>query len=467
MKRKGLLMMLCTAALSVACMASVTAEETVQENESMLMAGASKVSITPPEEMWGEMALIDGNTPEGAYNDLFVRSLVIDNGEKEIAVVVFEKVDIEVPELKSGISEATGIPIENLILTATHNHTDVYGGEEYDALILEKAIESVEQAEAALQPAKYGYGEGNSYININRDKQQEEGYWMQDANPEGYSDKTLAMIKFVDMDDNLIAVFMNYCMHPMAAYDSVDVDGKHKMSGNITGVTCDYIEDRYEGAVALWTIGAAGNQNPYMIASPTYYYDGYPEMKDLPDGAGLAIMELQGQQHALDAIKILNTIECTEEEMPISFEYTTIELPAQKAPEGADMAYNRLLADNLVRKVTGATEIPERKLVTMEDDPDNPVQMHMQLAVLGDIALVGVPAEIYCEIGRDMKEASLLEHTIIMEFTDEYCGYILDKGSADKDVFQSFSSVKPGSSDELIINGMLSMENSYLEKAAE
>ncbi len=190
-------------------------------------------------------------------------------------------------------------------------------------------------------------------------------------------------------------------------------------------------------------------------------------MKDLPDGAGLAIMELQGQQHALDAIKILNTIECTEEEMPISFEYTTIELPAQKAPEGADMAYNRLLADNLVRKVTGATEIPERKLVTMEDDPDNPVQMHMQLAVLGDIALVGVPAEIYCEIGRDMKEASLPEHTIIMEFTDEYCGYILDKESADKDVFQSFSSVKPGSSDELIINGMLSMENSYLEKAAE
>lgn len=433
-----------------------------EEAESSLLAGAAKVCITPNDEIMEQQYNFDGNKVDGIYSDQFVRGLYIDNGENTALLLCFEYDWINVGGLKEAVSEATGIPVDNMLFSSTHNHTAA-GGPDYGAFVIEKAIECANAARDAAVPAKYGYGEGKSYININRDRQQEEGYWMQDVNPEGYSDKTLAMMKLEDLEGNLIAIYMNYGMHNMACFNAADSDGVYKLSGNISGVTCDYIEDRYDGAVALWSIGAAGNQNPYIIASPTYYYDGYPEMVNLPDGASYALMELQGQQHAQDALRTMAGIACEKTEMPISFYHNTIELPAQKAPEGADMSMNRLLADNLVRKVTGATEIPERKLVVMEDDPEHPVQMNMELAVLGDIAFVGVPAEIYAEIGRDMKEASLFDNTVVVQFTDDnHCGYILDASSAGHDVFQSFGRVKPGEADQPIIEGMLEMEKEHL-----
>lgn len=186
-------------------------------------------------------------------------------------------------------------------------------------------------------------------------------------------------------------------------------------------------------------------------------------MINLPDGASFALMELYGQRQGIDAIRCLESIDASSDTMQLYFGKNTVELPAQKAPEGADMGYNRLLADNLVRKVTGATEIPERKLDEMVPDPDNPVIMKQQIIVLGDIAPVGIPAEIYAQIGRDIKEASLFRNTIVITHTDNGCGYILDKSSADHDVFQSFSRVIPGSADELIINGALEMEKEFFE----
>lgn len=50
------------------------------------------------------------------------------------------------------------------------------GGEEFMNYVLDRAIECVKQAQANMVPAKYEYGETNSYINTNRDKQQEEGH---------------------------------------------------------------------------------------------------------------------------------------------------------------------------------------------------------------------------------------------------------------------------------------------------
>lgn len=453
---KKLIALLMAMAMMLTAVGTVFAEET----EGTLMVGACRLLLEPSEEVMATQVNFDGNPITGIYNDQYVRAIVIDNGEEAALLLTLESGASDRPAMKAAIEEATGIPVSNQLITDIHNHTSI-GGSEFAEYALGRAIECVQQAQANMVPALYGYGETNSYINMNRDRQQEEGYWMQDVNPEGYSDKTLALIKFTDLEGNLIACFMNYPMHAMAGFNQKDVDGQYKVSSNIPGVTCAYIEDRYEGAVAMWTSGAAGNQNPLEIGSPTYYYDGYPEMRDLPDGASFALMELYGQRQALDAIAGLDEIDASNTRMPITFVYNTIELPAQKAPEGADMSMNRLLADNLVRKVTGTTEIPERNLVEMEPDPEDPVIMNMQLVVLGDIALVGIPAEIYCEIGRDIKEASPLANTVVVQFTDGNCGYILDASSAGHDVFQSFSSVIPGSADQLIVDGVLEMMDGY------
>lgn len=429
--------------------------------EPTLKVGASRILLEPTAEVMATQKNFDGNPVTGIYNDQYARAIVIDNGEQLALLLVLESGSSDRDDMRAAIEAATGIPASNMLITDIHNHTSI-GGKEFSAYALEQAIVAVKEAMANMVPAKYGFGTTNSYINMNRDKQQEDGYWMQDVNPEGYSDKTLAIIKFVDMNDNLIATFMNYPMHAMAGFNQPDVDGQYKVSSNVPGVTCAYMEDRFPGAVCVWSSGAAGNQNPLEIGSPTYYTDpDYPEMVNLPDGASFALMELYGQRQAFDAIKCLAEINADKTKMPMAFIRTEVALPAQKAPAGADMSYNRLVADNLVRKVLGVENPPPRETVVMEDDPDNPVIMKQSMIVLGDICLVGIPAEIYCQIGRDIKEASLFKNTVVVQFTDDGCGYILDKSSAGTDVFQSFSRVKPGAADELIVNGVLEMQAEF------
>lgn len=445
---------------------------------SKLKVGAAKVCISPTLEMM-PFPNWESNVFDAIYDDCFVRAIVIDNGEKVAAILAYELAFPPMEEeVKKSITAQFGIPAENIMVSAIHNHTgagvfsmssDATANAKaaaYNKLVFEGALEAVKKAKESMKPAKYGFGEGQSLINTNRDRLFEDGYWMQSINLSGYSDKTLAVLKFVDLNGNLIAALLNHGTHATCAFTAKDIDGKVKISGNFPGITCRYVENRFgDEAVVAWTSGAAGNQNPIFSGTLSLLEaDGYSETSFMPNGAAYVMMEYTGQTHAVDAIQIIKNIDQYSENMPISFTYKTVLLPAQKAPEGADMAYNRLLADNLVRLFRGTAERPEKKLVEMIDDPNHPVELKMQLAILGDVALVGIPAEIYAEIGRDCKTASPFKKTVVVTHTSNSVGYILDKTAIDKKVFQSFGRVKPGMSDELIINAMLEMFDKTLEK---
>lgn len=446
-----------------------------------LLVGAGKACITPPQELLPFPTSIGASPREAIHDDIFVRAVVIDNGQTRAAVVTFDLCILPPPdEARAIIAEAGQIPPENIVMCATHNHSVPYtrranpglakGGpdqgsdaelrmEAFTEIVFAGARSAAETAVQRMRPAKYGYGTGESYINVNRDKQFEDGNWMQNPNPAGYSDKTLAVIKFVDEEERLIAAVLNYAAHGIFGFIAPDFDGKIKVSSDFIGVTCSFVERRFgDDAVVLWTPAAEGNQNPLFTSMVCVYEDdGYAVRKDLPDGSAYMLMESAGGEHAIDAIRVINSITSYENTMPIKAAHTMVELPGQKPPAGADMQLNRLLVDNLVPLNPDGSR-PPKNLVRMEEDPEHPYPMPMQLLTLGDIAIVGVPNEIYSEIGRDMKLASPCRNTIVMTHTDSrYIGYIADKASGDHNVFQSFGPVKPGACDDIIIGGMLDL----------
>jgi hypothetical protein len=438
---------------------------------SKLLVGAGKAAITPTKDLFPFPGW-EGANYEDIHDDYYVRVIMIDNGEKKAAIAVYELGGPpDSDETRNLIHEISGVKQENILIAATHNHSAIMLGmrpmgpdkelakkaEAVKKIIMKGTEAAVKQALSTMRPAKYGYGTAASYINSNRDKLFEDGFWMQERNLEGFSDKTLAVLKFVDEDGKLIAALLNHGTHATSVFVTRDADGKVKVSGNFNGVACKYAEERFgNGAVVAWTSGAAGNQNPVLNGGRRYEPDGYAVMNDLPDGAAYILMEHTGQVHAVDAIRAIKEITRLSDNMPIKFLYKSTFLPAQKPPAGVDMGYNRLLVDNILSR-RGIQGRPEKKLAVMEDDPENPVELKMQLALFGDIAFVGVPAEIYAEIGRDMKEASPYKKTVIVTHSDKSVGYILDKTAKDKKVFQSFGRVKPGCSDELIVENMLDL----------
>ncbi len=332
-----------------------------------LRVGAAKACISPTAECFPFPTFGNAEPRSAMHDDIYTRVVVMDNGETRAAIVNFDMVAIPLFETtRKLISETGNIPEENVFMTATHNHdapsirTPQPGAKQdedlarrmdiYKKIVLDGVKRVIEEAVAGLRPAKYGYDTGESWINVNRDFQFEDGYWMQSANFKAYADKTLAVMKFVDENDKLIAAVLNYGCHAVLGFVAKDVDGKIKVSSDWPGYTQNYVEQRFgDGAVCLWTPAAEGNLNPaYSTGLYTFLEDGYAVHKTLPPGTAFVLMEALGGQHAIDAIGVINKITEYKDELPIRYARTEVELPSQKAPEGADMMYNRMLVDNFV-----------------------------------------------------------------------------------------------------------------------
>ena len=443
-----------------------------------LRVGAGKACISPTEECFPFPTFGNADPRSALHDDIFTRAVVIDNGETRAAIVNFDMVSIPMYDTtKKLIAEAGGIPEDNVFMTATHNHDAPFAGSPvqgadakqeddltrrigiFTQIVLDGVKKAVEEAVSALRPAKYGFGTGESWINVNRDFQFEDGYWMQGPNFKAYADKTLAVLKFVDEEDKLIAAVLNYGCHAVLGFVAKDTDGKIKVSSDWPGYAQNYVEQRFgNGAVCVWTPAAEGNLNPvYGAGLYTFLEDGYAVSKQLPPGTAFVLMEALGGQHAIDAIKVINETCADKDTMEIKYARTEIDLPSQKAPEGADMMRNRMLVDNLLPLGPNG-ERPEKKLVVMEDDPEHPFKMEIKILQLGDTAWVGVPCEIYSEIGRDMKAASPCPNTVVVTHTNtHYRSYIPDKSAADHHTFQSYGAAKPGACDEYIVQGMVDL----------
>ncbi len=452
-----------------------------------LKVGAAEAGINPPSSLF-PFRKYENSFLEGSLDELKVKAIVLDNGETRFLILGMDVGDSLDGDEKQAITDKYGFDYEHILNFNTHNHSAPFWGDkpgprgpkpedqarcehEYAKTVVAGIQKAIEGALESLRPARYGFGTGLSYINTNRDQLFEDGFWMQGQNYAGFSDKTLAVLKFEDMNGKLIAALLNYCCHGTCAFTRKDVDGKIKTSPEFTGYACNYVQQRYGGdPVIVWSSGAAGDQNPLFSSEgfPRMYEpDGYSESVDTPDGTQYLIQRHWGFQHGVDAIKVIESIKDMKSRMRITTASTIVKLDGQKAPEGADMQYNRLLIDNFLRgyrpELFEGGKRPEKKLVEMI--PEGTVDLRMQLAILGDTAFVGQAAEPYCMIGYKCKEASPFKNTVVVTHTDgRKAGYILDDASADHKVFQSYAKVRPGNNDDKIVKGMLDMFEDAMNK---
>jgi neutral ceramidase len=84
---------------------------------------------------------------------------------------------------------------------------------EYVQKLEDAVVAAVRQAKANLRPARIGFGTGKANVNMNRRAWNGDGGWMLGYNPDGVSDKTVAVIKFENMSGEPFAIFTNYGVH--------------------------------------------------------------------------------------------------------------------------------------------------------------------------------------------------------------------------------------------------------------
>ncbi len=419
---------------------------------SALRVGAAKVDITPAQSELPK-------NYEGIHDHIHSRAIVIDNGAETAALISIDAGSVPDPiwqAVTKQLESELGIPTKNVMLTATHTHS-VPG--QPTGPYAAKIVESVRLAKQRLAPARVGYGAGVSFINVNRNIIDSKTHrWWEGPNYEGPSDKTVAVIKFENLNGEPIAVYYNYAMHAVAA-GQLDM-----VSGDAPGTTSKYIEDSFDDkVVALWSSGAAGDQNPIYfqqtydlrdIRIKDYAKRGQDISNSMPPGGqGLdrkdpQVAKLMNQQKQMilsmgqflgeEVMHVMRSMETNrmETSLKVDGRFKTVSCPGRERLNQGRAGF--------------AGEYKEA----------GPVDIRLSVLQLGDIMIGGVNAEVFNPIAQRLKKESPYARTMMATLTNGSArsGYIPHDAGFGMYTFEVLSSrLQPGCAESAIVNGIVDL----------
>src|SRR5437764_1184423 len=422
-----------------------------------LKAWAARVEITPdPHAIPRPYTSI--------LDPIYARAIYLENGHDRavllnadigaIATTITENVSSE-------ISRELNVPAANILISATHDHNAIFGGPRspgseipqglaaFEKKLQSGLVQAAKQAKEKMQPARIGYGTGNLYLNVNRDAIDEHTrLWAQQPNLEYPSDKTLAVIKIESLTGDLIAVYMNYAMHANSLFL------KGKVSGDFPGEAERYIEHTYnEKPVALWTSGAAGDQNPLYLRPNSKIADAriHAVMDAEHVNLGTAVMHAmfngnsEADKIALDPLAIEQSVELVKAEGLLTAE-EAIRVMANMQRMEAEVKIEGEQQDITCparhRLDTGREGAPGK----YEDSPD-PVHIKIGALRIGDVVLGSANAELYNMIGQHVKAGSKFHDTMVVTLTNGMAnsGYVPTDDAFGRYTFQVLgTALKPG-----------------------
>jgi hypothetical protein len=394
---------------------------------------------------------------EGIHDHIHSRALVIDNGGSTAALITVDAGSVPDPiwqAVTKQLESELGIPTKNVMLTATHTHSvPGQAAGPYAA----KIVESVRLAKQRLAPARVGYGTGVSYINVNRNIiDPKTRRWWEGPNYDGPSDKTVAVIKFESLNGEPIAVYYNYAMHAVAA-GQLDL-----VSGDAPGTTSKYIEDSYDDRiVALWSNGAAGDQNPIYfqqtydlreIRIKDYAKRGQDISNSMPPGGqGLDRKDPQ-------VAKLMNQ----QKQMIVSMGQFLGE-EVMHVMRGMDRMETNMKVDGRFKTVScpGRERLNQGRAGFAGEYKDaGPVDIRLGVLQLGDIMIGAVNAEVFNPIAQRLKKESPYARTMMATLTNGSArsGYIPHDAGFGMYTFEVLSSrLQPGCAESAIVNGIVDL----------
>ncbi|WZO98330.1 hypothetical protein EP7_005390 [Isosphaeraceae bacterium EP7] len=244
--------------------------------QSNLRAGVAKLDITPPPD-----TPVTGHPrpTKGARDPLRAGILLLDDGKTKAAIATFDLIkagDPFVKAMRQAIASKTGIPPENILVAASHNHSGPDFDKEKawaDELAVKVAAAAAEAA-SDMRPVSVGYGEDSIGFGINRRKVID-GRAVVRLNPDGPNDPRVKVLRF---DDGRSMAPMTTLMHAVCHPcfftwgDNATTPyptGYPRMSADFPGEAQTFVEKVYDGQTrALFLQGCAGDIRPNLPGDP-------------------------------------------------------------------------------------------------------------------------------------------------------------------------------------------------------
>ena len=320
---------------------------------------------------------------------LTVRALVLENDGTRVAICSTDFLGFPSVLGNKVRSQAKGIPAENILIGATHNHSgpDCYGfpdasgktacDVEYLNSICVKLAEAINEAVGNLQAARVKIATGQARGKIAYNYYAEKLY-----------DPRCDVIQFLGADAKPIATFVNYACHP----EIIGPD-QRIMSPDFVGPLYDRIEERRAGT-GIFMNGALGG----MVTADCRGQDG----KDVQRWDECIRI---GNLLADEALRIVADAPPIENP-PLFCASTTIEFPIQNDA-----------MRTVVKMSPLGFKMDERGIVATQVNVIN----------LASAQMLTIPGEALPNIGYYLKRKMHGEHNLLLGLTNDAFGYILTK----------------------------------------
>jgi hypothetical protein len=402
---------------------------------ALFQVGRARVCVTPA---LGAKLAGYFHDREATYvrDDIFVRAVVIDNGETQLALVSCDLISMtaEVADpAKAIIEEKTGIPAGNILICATHTHTgpelrprgSVARDEEWTKDLVHRIAEAVINAHEGKVAARLCAGEadasGYSFNRIFRRKDGSEVFGRSASDKTiigsaGPVDPALQTLSAVDESGKLIAVLINFAMHP----DVIGGGSADFISGDWPGLMSNTLTDVYgEEMVTLLLQGTCGdiNHNPYG--------------KTFLPTSGPAKAEQLGRALAGAAMVALERAEpMTDSSLAVA--HKVLELPFYTRDEAI---FKEMDALEKKEKLSIMEEANIRRVREWANDGKT-TSVPIQTMRIGEVGLAAFPAEIFVRIGLEVKYWSQAPRTFVVELAnDRVSTYVPDTDHADRGAY--------------------------------
>ncbi len=458
------------------------------DSESSLRAGMAAVDITPPLG-YPMSGYYYERGATGVLDPLQAKAIVLDDGQTRLAVVVCDLIGIST-DLCSLVREraslSSKIPAQNIMVTATHCHTapDYYedfrkfiaerDATNYPAQLVTGIVSAIESAADSCSAATLSVGSGTEEsVSFNRRFVTTDGSirtWANYRDPRvvraaGPIDSALDILLVKDLEANAanddVAPTFRGALTAFALH--LDTTGGSKFSADFPFHMDRALRSKLgEDFLSIFAAGTCGDINhvnprskernrPHVIGArlADAFVDALPSMKDVVPALRMKRRVIQVPLKSF-----------TKDELTQANELIAKDKAGQEVPFLDEVnAYNiRLLSvlregtkthQNATANDGGQGWGTSASLVGIGDSMPVEVQV-MQLGT--DTAIVGLPGEVFVELGLAIKRASPYRHTLVFELSNsDESGYIPTKLAYQGGGYEVINSVfQPGGGEMLV-----------------
>ena len=333
-----------------------------------------------------------------------------------ISVTVCEMQTKLCDDIRKILSEKTGVPVNNIMLCATHTHSgpNVAGSVGWgdidknycDTIFVPKLVSASVSAMSNPVAVKMAKASGESLVGVNRRQLFFDNKIDFGQNLWGCINKKMTLLSFADYDENVVATMIHYGCHGTCAGQNTEI------TRDWSGIMTDAVE-KESGAPCAFFNGTMGDIGPRISNGKT-------------TGDITYVREL-GEVAKRDALGIYSEL-CDYENVNLAVSSDTLSIPLKERLGMAECLCMYEKYKDETENLGGMIKAYLENVMSLEKSGEKQLssfEICQTTVALGDVVLTGIPFEMFSETGLRIDEAAGDKSVLCISNTNGFEGYFV------------------------------------------